>query len=116
MPTLFVVTIILWACEFLIPSVLLVGLGRNPSLISSITAQIIVSLISLAPLTPGGSGIAEVSMSYLYSMFVPSYLLGVLVGLWRLITYFTNLTAGAIFVGAEFDRIVKRCDTLENSD
>ena len=47
---------------------------------------------------------------------VPSYLLGVLVGLWRLITYFTNLTAGAIFVGAEFDRIVKRCDTLENSD
>lgn len=116
MPTLFVVTIILWACEFLIPSVLLVGLGRNPSLISSITAQIIVSLISLAPLTPGWSGIAEVSMSYLYSMFVPSYLLGVLVGLWRLITYFTNLTAGAIFVGAEFDRIVKRCDTLENSD
>jgi uncharacterized protein (TIRG00374 family) len=107
-PALMVVTIFLWACEFIIPSVLLVGLGQNPSLLFSITAQIIIAIISLAPLTPGGSGVAEISMSYLYSMFVPSYLLGVLVGLWRLITYFTNLIVGAIFMGAAFNRIVKK--------
>jgi uncharacterized protein (TIRG00374 family) len=107
-PAMMLVTIFLWTCEFLIPSVLLVGLGENPSLLYSITAQIIIAIISLAPLTPGGSGVAEISMGYLYSMFVPSYLLGVLVGLWRLITYFTNLIAGAIFMGVSFNRIVKK--------
>jgi glycosyltransferase 2 family protein len=107
-PAMIVVTIFLWACEFLIPSVLLVGLGQNPSLLYSITAQIVIAIISSAPLTPGGSGVAEISMGYLYSMFVPSYLLGVLVALWRLITYFTNLIAGAIFMGVSFNRRVKK--------
>jgi uncharacterized membrane protein YbhN (UPF0104 family) len=39
----------------------------------------------------------ELSMSYLYSMFVPAYILGVLVLVWRVITYFTNLVVGAPF-------------------
>jgi glycosyltransferase 2 family protein len=107
-PAMMIVTIFLWTCEFLIPSVLLVGLGQNPSLLYSITAQIIIAIISLAPLTPGGSGVAEISMSYLYSMFVPSYLLGVLVVLWRLITYYTNLIAGAIFMGVSFNRMAEK--------
>lgn len=107
-PAMMAVTLLLWTCEFLIPSVLLIGLGQDPSFLYSIMAQIIVAIISLAPLTPGSSGVAELSMSYLYSMFVPSYLLGVLVGLWRLITYFTNLLVGAIFMGTFFNRKVEK--------
>ena len=107
-PAMMAVTLFLWTCEFLIPSVLLIGLGQDPSLLYSIMAQIIIAIISLAPLTPGSSGVAELSMGYLYSMFVPNYLLGVLVGLWRLITYFTNLFVGAVFMGAFFNRIVKK--------
>lgn len=107
-PAMIAVTLLLWTCEFLIPSVLLIGLGQDPSLLYSIMAQIIIAIISLAPLTPGSSGVAELSMSYLYSMFVPNYLLGVLVGLWRFITYFTNLLVGAVFMGAFFNRKVKK--------
>jgi len=98
-PALVLVTAVLWICEFMVPSALLVSLGQSPDFLYSITAQIILVIISLAPLTPGSSGVVEFSMSYIYSMFVPSYIIGVLVALWRLITYFVNLVVGAVFVG-----------------
>ncbi len=98
MPAMAAVTVIIWTCEFLIPSILLIGLNQSPSLLYSITAQIIITIISLLPLTPGSSGIAEFSMSYIYGKFVPTYLLGILVALWRLITYFMGLLVGAVYV------------------
>jgi uncharacterized protein (TIRG00374 family) len=108
MPAMAAVTATIWACEFLIPSVLLVGLDQSPSLLYSITAQIIITLISLLPLTPGSSGIAEFSMSYIYGKFVPIYLLGVLVALWRLITYFMGLIVGAVYVAIWLKRFVRK--------
>lgn len=98
MPAMVAITLAIWACDFLIPSVLLVGLNQGPSFLYSITSQIIITIISLLPLTPGGSGIAEISMGYLYGKFVPTYLLGILVALWRLITYFMGLVIGAVYV------------------
>jgi uncharacterized protein (TIRG00374 family) len=108
MPAMAAVTVTIWACEFLIPSVLLVGLDQGPSFLYSITAQIIITLISLLPLTPGSSGIAEFSMSYIYGKFVPVYLLGVLVALWRLITYFMGLIVGAVYVVIWLKGFVRR--------
>ncbi len=107
-PAMIAITVVLWACEFLVPSVLLVGLGQGPDILYSITAQLILVIITLAPLTPGSSGIVEFSMSYIYSMFVPSYLIGVLVALWRFITYFVNLFVGAIFMGFFFNSWFKK--------
>lgn len=98
-PVLALVTMILWISEFLVPSALLVSLGQRPYFLYSITAQIILVIITLAPLTPGSSGVVEFSMSYIYSMFVPIYLIGVLVALWRFISYFVNIIAGVIFLG-----------------
>ncbi len=97
-PAMAAVTVAIWACDFLIPSVLLVGLNQGPSLLYSITSQIIITIIGLFPLTPGSSGIAEISMGYLYGKFVPTYLLGILIALWRLITYFMGLAIGAVYV------------------
>ncbi|MFB3764671.1 MAG: flippase-like domain-containing protein [Methanotrichaceae archaeon] len=99
-PAMLALTFLVWIVEFAVPSVLLMGLGYNPSFLYSITSQLIIILIAGIPLTPGSSGVVELSMSYLYSMFVPSYLLGVLVLVWRIITYFTNLVVGAPFAGA----------------
>ncbi|MGA9097967.1 MAG: flippase-like domain-containing protein [Methanotrichaceae archaeon] len=107
-PVMIMVTIVLWICEFLVPSVLLVSLGQSPDFLYSITAQIILVIITLAPLTPGSSGVVEFSMSYIYSMFVPSYLIGVLVALWRLITYFVNLVVGAAFIGVSLNYKAKK--------
>jgi uncharacterized protein (TIRG00374 family) len=100
MPVMAAVTTLIWMCDFLVPSALLVGMGTKPNFLLSITAQIILAIIGLLPLTPGGSGVAELSMSYLYSMFVSPVLLVPLVVLWRLITYFFNIVVGATLTGA----------------
>jgi len=99
-PMMIVTTTLIWMSEFLVPSAILLALGQSPSLLSSITSQLIIVMITLAPLTPGGSGVAELSMSYLYSLFVPHSIIGALVGLWRLTTYFLNIIVGAPFAGA----------------
>jgi len=91
---LFALTIALWSVGFLIPSAILLALGSKPFFLLSYTAQLIIVVVSLVPLTPGSSGIAEASMAYLYSKFVPSEVLGILVGIWRFITYALNIIVG----------------------
>jgi len=107
-PVMAAVTALIWMSDFLVPSALLVGMGADPSFLLSITAQIILAIIGLLPLTPGGSGVAELSMSYLYSMFVPPVLLGPLVILWRVATYFSNIVVGAAFAGAYINGMTKK--------
>ncbi len=87
-------TALIWFPEFLVPSAVLLALNQNPAVLLSITAQFILVIVSLVPLTPGSSGIAEAGMVYLYSKFVPQDVLGVLVALWRFITYYTNVFVG----------------------
>jgi uncharacterized protein (TIRG00374 family) len=103
-----VLTVLIWISDFLVPSALLVGMGAHPSFVLSITAQIILVIIGLLPLTPGGSGIAELSMSYLYSIFVPAALLGPLVIIWRIATYFSNIVVGAAFAGTSINSMMTK--------
>jgi uncharacterized protein (TIRG00374 family) len=98
-PAMLALTVLMWLLEFMIPSVLLMGLGQSPHYLDSLVAKLIIILVAGLPLTPGSSGVVELSMSYLYAAFVPDYLLGVLVLVWRTITYFTNLVVGAPFAG-----------------
>jgi len=89
-------TIAFWLVSFIVPSFLLLGLGANPVWIYSIAAQFILIIIVAVPITPGGSGIAEISITYLYHTLVGAPILGVFMILWRLITYYLNLIAGGI--------------------
>jgi len=89
-------TFLIWISEFLVPSAILLGLNEDPAILLSVTSQLILVILSLIPITPGSSGIAEAGMGYLYSKFVPQHALGVLVALWRLITYYTNIVIGFI--------------------
>jgi len=50
----------------------------------------------MIPLTPGGSGVAEIAATSLYSLFVPSAIVGVFVLLWRLILYYLNIFLGIL--------------------
>jgi hypothetical protein len=87
---------LIWFSEFLIPSALLLSLKTQPYWAESIASQLFLVIISLAPLTPGASGIAETGMVYFYSLFVSREYLGSLVALWRLITYHSNLLIGFV--------------------
>ena len=94
--TVILLTAAIWLSEFLVPSVVLLAFKQSPFILYSITSQLIIVILSLIPITPGSSGIAEASMFYLYSRFVTAHTVGVLVGVWRGITYFSNLIIGFI--------------------
>lgn len=100
----FLLTIVFWACEYAIASVIMIGLGYPPNLLLSIVFQLIIAVILMVPTTPGGAGVAEISYAAFYSLILPSAVVGVFVVLLRLILYYSNLLVGFI---ASF-RIVKR--------
>jgi len=93
---LFAVTSLIWLSEFLVPSAVLLALKTQPHWAESVASQLFLVIISLAPITPGSSGIAETSMFYFYSLFVGREYLGSLVAIWRIITYHTNLFFGLL--------------------
>lgn len=87
-------TVLYWFNEFFIASLILMGLGQSPHIVESFVAQIIIAIIMMIPLTPGSSGIAELSATSLYSLFIPSSIVGIFVVLWRLILYYMNIFMG----------------------
>jgi uncharacterized protein (TIRG00374 family) len=87
-------TALFWFSEFFTASLILMGLGQPPHVVQSFVAQIIIAIIMMIPLTPGGSGIAEVSATSLYGLFVPAAIVGVFVVLWRLVFYYFHLVIG----------------------
>lgn len=89
-------TALFWVNEFVLVSVLLLALGLEPYFLLSFLFMILVTVILMIPLTPGGAGIAEVSMAGFFALIVPANLLGVFVLLWRLIIYYFNLASGFI--------------------
>jgi hypothetical protein len=93
---LFISTALIWTSGFLIPSFILLSLHTEPHFLFSYTVQLIIIVLSLIPITPGGTGIAEAGAAYFYSVFVPSHLIGVLIGLWRITTYHLSLFVGFI--------------------
>lgn len=106
----FVYSFLFWFSEFIVASVILIGLGLPPSVGDSIYAQIIIALVSMIPLTPGAAGIAELSAASLYALFVPTAALGVFILLWRLIMFYLNIVFG--FIGTMV--IVRREVTLDS--
>jgi uncharacterized protein (TIRG00374 family) len=91
-----VLTVIYWFSEFFIASLILMGLGEQPFLIQSFIIQIVIAIIMMIPLTPGSSGVAELSAASLYGLFIPSSIVGIFVVLWRFILYYVNIILGVI--------------------
>jgi len=85
-----------WSSEFFVASLILVALGQPPFVAESFLFQLIIAIVSLAPLTPGSSGIAEVAAASLYALILPSSIVGVFVLLWRALLYYYNIVVGAI--------------------
>lgn len=110
-------TFIMWLTTWLIPSMILFGLGLKHNIIYSIVAQVFLIIIIMMPTTPGSSGITELGLAGLYSFIISNaitvyghplvdllgfdqtllVLTGVFVILFRFITYHMNLIVGAFF-------------------
>ena len=95
-----ILTVLFWSSGFLIPSMILLGLGLPPYFIESYAAQILLLVIIMMPTTPGSAGITEVGIYGLYGVLIgtsSSTLIGVFIVLYRFVTFHMNLIAGAIF-------------------
>jgi len=90
-------TAIMWFADFTIPSLILLGMGYPPFWLLSITFQMIILLITIIPISPGGSGLAEFSAYFLYSQKLQPDITGALVILWRVLTFYLNLFGGMIY-------------------
>jgi uncharacterized protein (TIRG00374 family) len=64
--------------------------------VASLIAQILVAILMMIPLTPGSSGVAELSALSIYRLFVNPAIVGVMVVLWRVIFYYLNIVVGIL--------------------
>jgi glycosyltransferase 2 family protein len=100
-------TLLFWITEFLVASVIMMGLGLGPAIIESFFFQILIAIINMIPLTPGSSGVVELSTSSLYALLIPSGMIGIFVLLWRFVTFYLNIVLGAFAGVAIFKREIK---------
>ncbi|MDD5024466.1 MAG: flippase-like domain-containing protein [Methanoregula sp.] len=91
-----IVTGLFWISEFLVASVIMMGLGLHAYVLESFFFQILIAIIMMIPLTPGSSGITEISTSSLYALIIPSGMIGIFVLLWRFVTFYLNIILGAL--------------------
>lgn len=111
-----IVTAFFWISEFLVASVIMMGLGLGPFILESFFFQILIAIIMMVPLTPGSSGVTELSTSSLYALIIPSGMIGIFVILWRFVTFYLNIVLGAIAGLAIFKRELKHNKEKEVSE
>ena len=88
-----------WLFLISLPSIILLGMNMDPMWIQSMAAQVILMTIVMVPITPGGSGIAEIGAASLYSVVLPAdglQVLGVFVLIWRFVEHYIPLLIGGL--------------------
>lgn len=87
-------TILYWIVDFSSLPAVLMGLNQPPSILFSFAAQVLMLLVAVAPLTPGASGVAELTAATLFSVFMPAGIIGIAVIGLRAFTFYTNILVG----------------------
>ncbi|MDA3731223.1 lysylphosphatidylglycerol synthase transmembrane domain-containing protein [Niameybacter massiliensis] len=82
---------------FLVPYFILRAFNLNGSVISIISAQAFVLMISSFIPLPGAAGGAEVSFFTFFRLFFPPNLLNVSILIWRMITFYLTICVGMCF-------------------
>ncbi len=103
-------TIVFWIVDFSMLYVILIGLNLNPDPVLVYASQVIVMVLLVVPATPGASGIAEFAGTTVFSLFVSSSLLGIVIIAWRAFTFYMNLVVGG-FVSF---KILKDTEFIKN--
>lgn len=110
-------TLLHWLFDFSILVLLLMGLSQTPSILTAFAAQVLLAVVKTIPATPGGSGVAELGATSIFSIFVGSSVLGITVLAWRTLTYYTNMILGGFIslkVFKDLDQIQKLAENSEN--
>lgn len=94
-----ILNILSWLTYFLIAPLILKGFGLKIYLFNLILIQIPIFFLLFYVPTPGGSGASELLFSLVFAPYVPKYILGIFIIIWRLLThYFTLIIGGFVLV------------------
>jgi uncharacterized protein (TIRG00374 family) len=88
-------TIAFWLVDFSMLYVILLGLNQYPDPVIVFASQVIVMVLLVIPATPGASGVAEFAGTTVFSLFVASSALGIVVIAWRAFTFYMNVLVGS---------------------
>ena len=102
-----------WICRFLALNCIIIALVSNTP--TDFLSQLVIfargetmhSITAFSP-TPGGAGIAEYLFGGFFSDFIPGGISSVVALIWRLITYYPYLIAGAIIIPVWIREVVNR--------
>lgn len=86
-----------WVFYLLLAPLILLAMGKSIEFFSLIYKQLIFNVAQPMIPTPGGSGGAEVLLSYLFRGITGAQGLGLFVLLWRIYTFFSSLLVGGFF-------------------
>jgi hypothetical protein len=103
-----VITVLLYLNKFILAYVIMLGLGVEGSFVQVLAIQAIILFILYFSPSPGGSGIAEISIAALMSFLMPEGVLGVFALLQRFFLLYVPATIGAIFIVRELHSMSKR--------
>lgn len=99
----FLMTLIAWTCKFFLISCLIYGIGGTPMsfirellLYSRLESMFVIMAFSPSP---GGAGFAEATFYPFLMDFIPNKGIAIVIAfIWRLMSYYAYLAAGAIIV------------------
>lgn len=96
----FIATAISWCCRYAVVNALLFAFGSPAGdQLLAYARQWVLWIIAMITPTPGGSGMNEYMFKTYYKDFFPSVGLTIVVALiWRIITYYSYLIAGACII------------------
>lgn len=94
-----------WSSRFLLISCLIIGFVRSPDISLDFGTQFglygrlesMFVIVAVSP-TPGGAGLAEAAFGPLLSDYVPGGIAIIIALMWRILTYYAYLIAGAIII------------------
>ncbi|MCD6116209.1 flippase-like domain-containing protein [bacterium] len=99
--------------DYLIALVIMSGFGFTYPVIKSIALQFLMRpIIYFAP-SPGGAGIWEFTYLGFFSIYMPRYLIGIAVLLWRLLVSYIPMIAGLVLFIREFGNDKKISDLFK---
>lgn len=97
---------ITWVALFSVLPFVLLGLGWEGSFLVLVFRMFLIfSLIPASP-TPGGSGVVELGFTGLLHDLVPLHIIGLVVLIWRALTYYLTLLIGGVIALRFFTRSV----------
>ncbi len=83
------------ALLFSVPFVLLRGFGLRVPWLPVVLGMLAVQVVGSATPSPGGAGVSEAALAGLLHAQAPAYLVGATVVLWRLLTFWLEMSASA---------------------